>query len=581
MRRAMVEHVRLELTEGVQIHLHEAAVRATEFHAATRERRGEDGRPRVLYLPSGSPEAAADLRRAADVAREYGIQAIEPRRLPADRRTLQALLDRWSPVLVHAPEPAPALREVCAEKGVPLVSSCPSTLPLEIFEQRLRRVLEAAAGEATEAEILEARAAYRLDRAELHPQRGANELFTLYNQALAAGISAPPAAAPAPAPAPPAAAPLPSRRDRLRHGLQKLGVYRPLSRLYWSRKRKRVLVIYDYHTTSVFLSYEAALPQLAAATGRQWLLAPAGEVKLEDLYSFHAVISVRGISKQSLEILQAARRFGCRTVYDLDDNLLLLQQMLPDPEHPWRRVFDAARPEIEGSLAAADAVKVCSPAALPYFLPYNPNVVAIRHYQILDRSSPEVREDGGPVTIGFLGSFYKDDEFQPVVPAILRLLEERRPLTFEFFGFLPSALRDRPEVLHVPWRSSYEEYRRTLATLDWDIGLAPLRDLGFNRCKSNNKYREYAAAGLAGIYSDAEIYRTTVVHRETGLLVPQESERAWYDAILELAGDAELRNRIRRNAFADLKANYRIEDYAAKVAALLEGPLTRRRPGSG
>ncbi|HEX6900077.1 MAG TPA: glycosyltransferase [Thermoanaerobaculia bacterium] len=570
MRRAMVEHVRLEYTETAQIHLHEAAIRATEFHSRTRAGRGEDGRPRVLYLASGAPDA--DLRRAAAIARDYGIQAVEPLPDPEDPQSLRALLDRWSPALVHAPEPPPALREVCARKGIPLVSTCPATLPLEVWEEKLRKVLEAA----TEAEIQEARAAYRLDRAERHPQRGAWELFTLYNQALAAGVSV--AAEPV-VPAPPAPpAPPPSRRDRLRDGLQKIGLYRPLSRLYWSRKRKRVLVTYDHYIASVFLYWEHALPRLQEATGRQWLLLPADQVKPEDLYSFYAVISARGISKRSLEILRAAKRSGCRTVYDTDDNLLLIDQGFSDPENPWRKTFGEARPEIEAMLALADAVKVYGETAVPSFRRHNPGVAAIRPYQILDGDAPPPREDRRPVTVGFLGSYFKDDEFVPVIPAILRILDEGHTVAFEFFGFLPKALEDRPEISHVPWRSSYEEYRQTLAALAWDVGLAPLRDLEFHRGKNNAKYREYAAAGVAGIYSDAGIYRSTVVHRETGLVVPHESEEAWYAAILELAGDAELRSRIRRNAFADLQANYRIEDYVAKVAALLEEP---RRRGSG
>ncbi len=363
-----------------------------------------------------------------------------------------------------------------------------------------------------------------------------------------------------------------SLRDRVRAGTARLGIYRPLSRLFWALRRKRVLVTYDNLTTSVFLAYGQVLPRLAAATGRRWLLLPAAEVRTADLHSFHAVISMRGISPASLAVLRAAAQAGCRTVYDLDDNLLLLDQMLPDPEHPWRRTFDAARPEIEAQLALADVVKVYSPAAIPSFRRYNPRVVAIPAYQILDPPEPAPRDGVGPVKVGFLGSYYKDDELAPVIPAILRMIAEGAPVRFEFFGFLPKALEGNPAISHLPWRSSYEEYRRTLAGLDWEIGLAPLRDLEFNRCKSNNKYREYAAAGIAGIYSDVAIYRDSVADRETGLLVPQESSEAWYAAILELATDAGLRRSIQRNACADVRANYRPEEYAARVAALLEGP---------
>jgi glycosyltransferase involved in cell wall biosynthesis len=674
LRRRMVEHVRLEYTERAQIHLHEAAVRATEFHAATRDARGEDGRPRVRHLVPG----------AAALAREYGVDAVEglgeggenlpalvfgspgpawvPREIfalglrrvleavadgevsrgriamigglsDADRQTaaiegLQILHRRGLPAdltvwggsargrrAIHelglgsqarvlrptrgfeeilagadllldtsGSEEIPAgVREAFAA-GVLVLSNSPGARELVIdgvtgflfagdSPAELAAALEAALNLDPDHRARIVQAAYRLARGDFHPQRAASELFALYNQALAQKT---PADVALPTPDEPAA---PSRRGHLREGADKLEIYRPLSRLYWAGKRKRVLVTYDNDTTSVFLYWRHALSRLEAATGRSWLLRPAAEVRTEDLHSYHAVISVRGISRRSLEILRAAARAGARTVYDLDDNLLLVDQAFADPANPWRRIFGAARPEIEAMLRLADAVKVYAEPAVRSLLPLNPRVTAIRPFQILDRESLPPPEERRPVTVGFLGSAFKDDDLAPAVRAILRLLDEGSPLHFEFLGFLPAALAGRPEVSHVPWRSDYSEYRRTLAALDWDIGLAPLRDLEFNRGKNNAKYREYAAAGIAGIYSDAEIYRTTIVHRETGLIVPQESEQAWYEAILELAADAGLRGSIRRNAFADVRANYREEEYVARVAALLEGPLPPPRPG--
>ncbi|HEY0515459.1 MAG TPA: glycosyltransferase [Thermoanaerobaculia bacterium] len=592
LRRAMVEHVRLEFTERAQIHLHEAAVRATEFHAATRARRGKDGRPRVRHLLPG----------AAALAREYGVDAVEESggdgaalvfAAPGPAWVAREVFDRGLRRVLEggdgmevlfdasgAVEVPQEVREALAG-GVLVVSNSPGVRELLtdgvtglLFSgDDLAAARERAAGLTRERRARIVAAGYRLARGEFHPQRAASELFALYGEALAAAISPP-------APAPPATVP-PSRRDRLRHRADQLGLYRPLSRLRWSLRRKRVLVTYDNYTTSVFLYWEHALPRLEAATGRSWLLRPAGEVNPEDLYSFHAVISVRGISARSLEILRAARRQGARTIYDLDDNLLLIDQAFSDPENPWRRIFGDARPEIEAMLGETDAVKVYAEPAVRSLLPYNPRVTAIRPYQILDGDAPPPPREREPVTVGFLGSSYKDDEFHPLVRAIRRLLDEGRPLRFEFFGFRPAALADRPEISHVPWRSSYPEYRQALAALGWDVGLAPLRDLEFNRGKNNAKYREYAAAGIAGIYSDAEIYRTTVVHRETGLVVPHESEQAWYAAILELTRDAGLRASIRRNAFADVKANYREEDYVARVAALLEEPRRPRPAGPG
>ncbi len=583
MRLRMLEHVRLEYTEEVQIHLHEAAVRATEFHAATRGLRGEDGRPRVRHRLPG----------AAELAREYGVEVIEG---PDGEAALT--LTAPPPVWVSKEVFDRGLRKVLGEgtEDLWIDTSCSEETPAGLWEalaggavvvsnspgarkwlvDGVTAVLfEGDSGEA----VARARADYprllrngwRLARGEVHPQRAANELFALYERALREP------AAPDPAAPPPPATP-PSRRERLRAAAQKAGIYRPLSRLYWAARRKRVLVTYESYIASIFLYWDHARPALEAATGRSWLLAPAAEVPLEDLYSFHAVIVARGISKRSLEVLRTARKHGCRTVYDTDDNLLLIDQAFSDPANPWRRIFGEARPEIEAMLREADVVKLYGEPAVPSFLPYNRRIAVIRPYQILDREELPPAPDRRPVTVGFLGSSFKDDEFAPVVEAIERILQEGHPVRFEFLGFLPRALAGRPEISHLPWRSSYPEYRETLAGLGWEIGLAPLRDLEFNRGKNNAKYREYAAAGIAGIYSDAEVYRATVAHRETGLVVPHASSQGWYEAILELAGDAGLRGAIRRNAFADLRANYRQEEYVARVAALVEGPPLRPRP---
>jgi glycosyltransferase involved in cell wall biosynthesis len=174
------------------------------------------------------------------------------------------------------------------------------------------------------------------------------------------------------------------------------------------------------------------------------------------------------------------------------------------------------------------------------------------------------------VTVGFLGTPYKDEEFEPLAPALAKLLDERRPLRFEFFGFVPKELVAREEVTVYPFEREYRQYREKLDGLGWDIGLAPLRDIEFNRCKRNARYSEYAASGIAGIYSDARIYRDTVVDGKTGLIVPHESTQAWCDAILKLSEDEPLRRRLASAAFEDVRTNYRREDYVRRVAALLE-----------
>jgi glycosyltransferase involved in cell wall biosynthesis len=166
MRRRMVEHVRQEFTEHAQIHLHEAAWRATEFHARTRAARHTDGRPRVMYVLHSAHFGGGEIQlwRRLHLAREYGIEPIvvlphllqisesaqriveslqrdqiqvefadytcftEPRspnefRSDGECADVRALIQRCAPAIVHTVTFIPTFGQVCGELNVPHVAS--------------------------------------------------------------------------------------------------------------------------------------------------------------------------------------------------------------------------------------------------------------------------------------------------------------------------------------------------------------------------------------------------------------------------------------------------------------------------
>lgn len=681
LRRAMLEHVRLELTAESQVEAHEAACRALEFHGRTRDLRDSDGRPRIWLIAAGASVAAGEEEQAAllerfGVAAELGRAGVSSLRHggPVLVHDLRQGRVRFGPGVVETTAPAEKATPVGPVRGVPsrlfetgrnrllhlaaggewgavpggptevLVAAPPQSQLALALAPRLGPLLHArgwslciqsdlspdrmtsvalcvapedqpgsvgpvswsaaaavpcivygreeaaGASERIVQEILgildgpppaladALRSAFCEVRGKLHPDAVANRLFAAYLDALGSPSAArtpdhrphgeSPQEASAPAPPCPGARVSPMVQQ-LRHVVDQIGLYRPLSRLRWSLGRRRVLVVYDNPTVSTHLYYGAVVPDLEAATSRRWVIRPSDEVQPEDLYSFHAVVFQRAVSERSLELLEAARREGCRTLYDADDNLLLIDQVIDDHEHPWRVYFGGARERIARLLAGVDGIKVYSPAAVPFFTPHNRKVTAIRPFHIVPDGDPVPAGRERPVRVGFLGSYYKDADFAPLVPLIRELLDGDYPLAFEFFGFCPEALADDPRVTRLAWEPDYARFRDRLRERRWEIGLAPLRELDFNRCKTNIKYREYAASGIAGIYSRAEIYRTSVEDRRTGLLVPQESGAAWREAILELAENPMLRRWLARNALADLRANYRREEYVAAVAALV------------
>jgi Glycosyl transferases group 1 len=90
-------------------------------------------------------------------------------------------------------------------------------------------------------------------------------------------------------------------------------------------------------------------------------------------------------------------------------------------------------------------------------------------------------------------------------------------------------------------------YQAFLAMPGRHIGLAPLLDLPFNRGRSYTKFFDITRCGAVGVYSPGSVYSEVVSHGQDGLVVELEQE-VWVEAILSLAQDEPLRQRLLRNA---------------------------------
>ena len=109
-----------------------------------------------------------------------------------------------------------------------------------------------------------------------------------------------------------------------------------------------------------------------------------------------------------------------------------------------------------------------------------------------------------------------------------------------------------------------------MAKCNWDIGLAPMPESEFHRCKYFNKYVEYASFGIAGIYSDCEPYIYGIRDKENGLLCKNTTED-WVEAISLLIDNKKLREKISKECLKEANEVYALdilaEDYLNKITA--------------
>ena len=108
---------------------------------------------------------------------------------------------------------------------------------------------------------------------------------------------------------------------------------------------------------------------------------------------------------------------------------------------------------------------------------------------------------------------------------LMRWVQENQKAKLYIMGSkeIQEAFRDLPDHKKKYFPSgSLQHYYAFLSELD--VGIAPLKDTAFNRCRSDVKFLEYAVSGVTPVLSDLEPYRNSVAHGETGFLFKDSIE---------------------------------------------------------
>jgi glycosyltransferase involved in cell wall biosynthesis len=160
-----------------------------------------------------------------------------------------------------------------------------------------------------------------------------------------------------------------------------------------------------------------------------------------------------------------------------------------------------------------------------------------------------------------------------VTPAIREVLEKYPTVRFVYCGFggmssdrlltevgwgedvFKVIPRERREfVIGVP--EDYWPMKHRF--LDLDIGISPLIDDYFNKCKTYTKWLEYSSLGTPGVYSPI-VYSEVVKHGKTGFIA--ETEEDWIKYLSLLIEDGKLRKDIGRVARREILKNYDLDKH--------------------
>jgi glycosyltransferase involved in cell wall biosynthesis len=241
-----------------------------------------------------------------------------------------------------------------------------------------------------------------------------------------------------------------------------------------------------------------------------------------------------------LQAIYDANSLGKLTVYEIDDYLWQISEENPSFSFWTRESLKWA----EACIKASKLVTTTTPYLAKRLRHLNSNII------ILPNMLPDEfwqfsckKKKGEQLVIGWAGGHSHWNDLCLLRGVVEQILDEYPEVEFQVAGMreYPFQPHDRIKLLKA---TTVEKYPQILR--NFDIGLAPLVDSEFNRCKSDLKYLEYTMAGAAFIGSKVEPYLQSVANGENGFLA--KGAKDWLRYLRRLIENEHLRKKIVRKA---------------------------------
>ena len=266
--------------------------------------------------------------------------------------------------------------------------------------------------------------------------------------------------------------------------------------------------------------------------------------------SHDIIFFIRPMDILSYKIASSARQAGHLVVTLCDDDLLNLPKSVPSI--PWRKKG------LQKILAKSDVIGSSSRNILSrYSVLTAGKRTALTDSIVKPDAFSGIEKDhnkSDDVRIVYAAAADHNSLFEKYISPIAPRLGEEfgDKLSFSFISV-------RPKIEGVKCRflagMPLMEYRKFMKEQRFDIGVAPLNNDEFSKCKYFNKFIEYTTQGIIGIYSNVEPYTYVVEDKKTGFLADDNPE-SWYNAIRTAIKQKELRQSCLSNAIDYLKKNH-------------------------
>lgn len=229
----------------------------------------------------------------------------------------------------------------------------------------------------------------------------------------------------------------------------------------------------------------------------------------------------------TLRCMRALGVAGKVRVYEVDDYYHAIPYYNPSSTS-FRGKASEKLEMMEECMREADAVTVTTPELAERYARFNPMTFPLPNCLDLNDVSwqlPRKQREGSVVVVGWAGSPTHLEDFRLVVGSLERLCRKYPHVKVAIGGSeeVFNLLRGIPEdqKIFLP-PVGFRDYPAMLA--NFDIGLVPLADNEFNRCKSDLKGLEYSCLGIPVLASPTPSYQRLISDGINGYLCANTRE---------------------------------------------------------
>lgn len=275
----------------------------------------------------------------------------------------------------------------------------------------------------------------------------------------------------------------------------------------------------------------------------------------------------------ALQTMQAIREmYGKPVVMEIDDNILSCPEYNPaagtyGPNNNTRKLTVQ-------QLRESDAVFVTTPYLKEIYSEFNDHVYMLPNsidFKLWGKAPRRVNK--GKITIGWVGGANHNDDLLIIEPAIEYLTAKYPHVEFVFGHGMHPRFRGKKGVRWIQEFVRIDKYPKSVASMGFDIGVAPLVDNSFNRGKSNLRWLEYSALGIPTVASNVGHFKETIEHGKTGLLCDTPAD---FTTSLEcLIKDTAQRKQLAKNAKAEVFKNWNIDNVVKTYGTILQEIVKR------